>query len=140
MTSGNPPLRDKDKTVLHHIKEGRDDIQKITEATTLENHEVNYCFQKLEKLGLIEVEKPDGMVERVVDGQKRVFEAPKRAELAEEGDQYLKDIEGGTVEAYDEMSSSDLIKRFRELEERVDQLENSIEAFRRQILGKLEEK
>jgi hypothetical protein len=41
MTGENPPLRDKDKAVLHHIKEGRDDIQKITESTTPENHEAN---------------------------------------------------------------------------------------------------
>ena len=66
-------IRDKDRVVLEHIEEGQDDVQKITEQTTLENHHVSYSFEKLEGLGFVTVKKPDKMVERVVDGQKRVF-------------------------------------------------------------------
>lgn len=61
-------MDDDAEIVLQCISEGRDDIQLITAATTLTNSKVNWRFQKLESLGLIEVEKPDGMVERVVDG------------------------------------------------------------------------
>jgi predicted transcriptional regulator len=67
-------LRDIDRTVLTCIKEGKDDIQKITSATGFPNHKVNYCFEKLDDLGLIRVEKPEKPVERVINGQKRVFE------------------------------------------------------------------
>ncbi|WP_123537603.1 type IV secretion system DNA-binding domain-containing protein [Halosimplex salinum] len=75
-------LRDVDRTVLNCIKNGGDDIQKITSTTGLPNHKVNYSFKKLESLGLIQVHKPDEPVERVVDGQKRVFKV-KIAELTE---------------------------------------------------------
>jgi len=127
-----PPLRDKDRVVLHHIKEGRDDVQKITEATTLENHEVNYCFQKLEEIGLIEVEKPDGMVERVVDGQKRVFEAPKKAKMASEKvEQYLDGSE--EVDRYIMLSRGELSRRVCELEQDIDELQQSLRIIKKQI-------
>lgn len=135
MTSEKPPLRDKDKAVLNHIKEGRDDIQKITEATTLENHEVNYCFQKLEKLGLIEVEKPDGMVERVVDGQKRVFEAPKRAELTEQGVEYNE--RDKKITSYNKMSQSEIVEKVRVLEDDIEALEEAFQTFKSQIQREL---
>ncbi|MDZ7688645.1 MAG: hypothetical protein U5J64_07985 [Halobacteriales archaeon] len=124
-----PPLRDKDRAVLQHIQNGRDDIQKITEATTLENHEVNYCFEKLENLGLIEVEKPDGMVERVVDGQKRVFEAPKKAELADKNRQILDEIKS---EDYI-YTRKELVERVNELEGKIERLELQMDVFQKQI-------
>ncbi|SDQ40752.1 type IV secretory system conjugative DNA transfer family protein [Natronobacterium texcoconense] len=83
--TGHEELREKDRRVLECIREGKDDVQKITEATCLENHEVNYCFRKLKDLDLVEIEKPEGKVERVIDGQKRVFQAPKKASLTELG-------------------------------------------------------
>jgi len=132
MTDETPPLRDKDRVVLHHIQEGRDDIQKITEATTLQNHEVNYCFTKLEKLGLIEVEKSDGMVERVIDGQKRVFGAPKRAELTDEGTSHLENA-GKRLNEYESLSHNELVKKVYELETEIDSLQSSLESFRRQV-------
>ena len=132
-------LRDKDHVVLQHIEEGLDDVQKITEETTLENHHVSYCFEKLEQQGLITVEKPDTMVERVVNGQKRVFQHPKEAELTEKGLRYLEDSNSEDVTDYEDLSHSELVRRFRDLEEKVDRLEEAIEAFRRQILKKLEE-
>jgi predicted transcriptional regulator len=132
MTSEKPPLRDKDKTVLHHIKEGRNDIQKITESTTLENHEVNYCFQKLEKLGLIEVKKPDGMVERVVDGQKRVFEAPKRAKITVENiEEYLGESE--MSDEYELLSKEELSYKVGELEREVEEIRTVITTLKKQI-------
>lgn len=132
-------IRDKDHVVLRHIEEGREDVQKITAQTTLENHHVSYCFEKLEKQGLITVEKPDRMVERIVDGQKRVFQHPKKAKLTEKGHRYLKNEEMNRTEAYGDLSHGELVKKFRELEETVDQLERSMEAFRRQIMKKLKE-
>lgn len=72
-------IRDKDHVVLKHIEKGLDDVQKITAETTLENHHVSYCFEKLEDLGLITVEKPDKMVERVIDGQKKSLPTPQRS-------------------------------------------------------------
>jgi predicted transcriptional regulator len=133
MTDEKPPLRDKDQTVLHHIQEGRDDIQKITEATTLENHEVNYCFQKLEKLGLIEVKKPDGRVERVIDGQKRVFEAPKEAVLIKKGEHYLEHSEQKDLDEYENLSHRELVKKVHELENELEHLERSFSIFQTQV-------
>lgn len=89
--AGSPgeELRDLDVTVLACINEGNDDIQKITSATGLPNHKVNYSFEKLEEHGFIKVAKPDGTVERVINGQKQVFQHPQQAELTEKATQYL---------------------------------------------------
>jgi len=136
MSKEKPPLRDKDRAVLHHIQNGRDDIQRITEATTLENHEVNYCFTKLEKLDLIEVEKPDGMVERVVDGQKRVFEAPKKAEIiVGDVDDYLDDLD--PLDEYEMLSREELSWKVGELEQEVEELSKSLIIIKKQIQDRL---
>jgi len=78
-------LRDKDCTVLTAIDDGHDDTQKIKAATILENHEIRYSLTKLADLGLIEVQQPEGNVERIINGQKRVFQHPKQAELTKKG-------------------------------------------------------
>jgi len=80
-------LRETDRTVLNCIKDGKDDIHKITSTTGLPNHKVNYSFKKLEEQGLIQVQQPEQPVERMVNGQKRVFQV-KKAELT---DKYQKE-------------------------------------------------
>ena len=127
-------LRHKDLTILHQIREGNTDIQQITEATTLSNREVNYCFRKLEQRGLIEVEKPDGMVERVIDGQKRVFEHPKQARLTDKATDHLA---SEPPQKYDDMTHEELVERVHELEEEVDRLRQSLETFREQVQERL---
>lgn len=123
-------LRDKDLTVLHQIHEGNNDIQQITSSTTLTNREANYCFQKLEEQGLIEVEKPDRMVERVINGQKRVFEHPKQATLTEAGQEHLTDQ---PPQQYNEMSHDELVEKVHELEQEVESLRNALQTFREQV-------
>jgi len=127
-------LRDKDRTVLHQIHSGHNDIQQITEATTLSNREVNYCFQKLEQQDLIDIHKPDGMVERVIDGQKRVFEHPKQARLTDKATNHL---DTKPPQKYDDMTHEELIERVHELEEEVDSLRRSLETFREQVQERL---
>jgi len=128
------PLRDKDQVVLQKIRDGHDDIQKITSTTTLENHEVNYCFTKLEDLNLITVEKPDGYIKRVVDGQRRVFEAPKKAELTRKGRSSMSEND---VQRYQNMELNELVERVQELENQVDQLQKSLDMFKRQVRDNL---
>jgi predicted transcriptional regulator len=132
-------LRDIDHAVLHHIADGHNDTQKITQQTTLKTHRIRYSLKKLEQQGLITIEKPDTMVERVINGQKRVFQHPKQADITEKGHRYIKQEETDRTDAYRDLSHDELVKKFRELEEKVNQLEQSIEAFRRQIINKLEE-
>jgi len=129
-------IRDKDHVVLQHIEEGLDDVQKITAETTLENHHVSYCFEKLEEQGLLTVEKPDKMVERVVDGQKRVFQHPKEAELTEEGREYLK-RDYSEVSLYEDLSRRELVEKVKELDKRVASLESSLSTFKKQIQNQL---
>jgi predicted transcriptional regulator len=130
-------LRDIDQTILHHIQNGHNDTQKITSKTTIKTHRVRYSLEKLQQQGLITVEQPDQMVERVVDGQKRVFQHPKQAQLTDKGHQYLKQSDKEDLKTYQDMSHKELVKNFRELDKKVDQLERSMKAFRRQIQGKL---
>jgi len=127
-------LRDKDLAILHQIQEGHTDVQQITEATTLSNREVNYCFEKLQQQGLIEVEKPGGMVERIINGQRRVFEHPKQARLTDKATSHLA---SGPPQKYDDMTHEELVERVHELEEEVDGLRQSLETFREQVQERL---
>lgn len=130
-------IRDKDHTVLQHIQEGEEDVQKITAATTLENHHVNYAFEKLEEDGLLDVSKPDGTVERIIDGQKRVFQHPKQADLTGKGEEYLEHAEREDLDEYENLSHGELVEKIHRLEDKIDQLESSLEAFRRQVRERL---
>lgn len=130
-------IRDKDHVVLSHIEEGRDDVQKITAETTLENHHVSYSFEKLEGLGLLTVEKPDKMVERVVDGQKRVFQHPKQAELTEKGLQYLEESQSEDVTEYEDVSHGEIVERVGDLEDELEELKEAFRLFKKQIQQKM---
>ncbi|WP_418285920.1 hypothetical protein [Halorubrum sp. DTA46] len=133
MTDPDEDLRDKDQAVLEAIRTGEDDIQKITETTTLENHEVNYCFTKLEDLGLIHVEKPDGYTTRRINGQKRVFQTPKQAHLTQKGEQYLEHIEREDVEQYENLSRKELVEKVHRLDNQMQKLESTVQSFRKQV-------
>ena len=132
-------VREKDHVVLECIQSGQDDVQLITEVTTLTNSEVNYCFRKLSKLEMIEVQKPDGMVERVIDGTRQVFEAPKQAALTEDGRSYLEQIEEDRGSRYQDLNHDELVKRVHELRREVDSLSQKFEAFRKQVSKRLSE-
>jgi predicted transcriptional regulator len=131
-------IRDKDGLILQQVDSGNDDVQKITQATTLENHHVTYAFEKLEELDLLEVSKPSGTVERVIHGQKRVFQHPKQAELTEKGEQYLEHSEQQDLDEYENLSHRELVEKVQKLENKVSRLEQSFETFRRQTIRKLE--
>jgi predicted transcriptional regulator len=126
-------LRDKDHVILEKISEGLDDTQKITSETTLQNHEVRYSLKKLEQLNLIAVNKPDHMVERVVDGQKRVFQHPLQAQPTEKGLQILKQSEQEGLGKYENLTHDELVEKVHRLEEQVCELEQTLRVFREQV-------
>lgn len=130
-------LREKDRVVLTCIGNGKDDVQKITAATTLENHHVTYAFEKLEEQGLIQVEKPDGMVKREIDGQKRVFQAPKQAELTDKGRERLEQ-EAEDLDQYENLTHRELVEKVHRLEDQVEDLKRRLNTFRNQIQRKLD--
>ena len=133
-----PELRDKEQIILQQIQSGNDDVQKITSATTLENHHVTYAFQKLEEHDLLEVSKPEGTVERIIDGQKRVFQHPKQAELTQKGEQYLEQAETQELDEYENLTHRELVEKTHELEKRIEKLENKFEIFRQQGMDRLQ--
>jgi DNA-binding transcriptional regulator YhcF (GntR family) len=128
-----PELRDKEQIILQQVDSGKDDVQKITSETILENHHVTYAFQKLEEIGYVEVSKPEGTVERVIEGQKRVFQHPKQAQLTEKGEQYLEQAERQELDEYENLTHRELVEKTHELEKRVEELENKFEVFRDQV-------
>jgi len=130
-------LRKIDKTILHHITEGRNDTQKITAETTLKTHRIRYSLKKLEKQGLITVTQPDQMVERVINGQKRVFQHPKQAQLTDKGLQKTEQLNQEDLKAYQDMSHRELVEKTRRLEKDINELENAFEAFRKQVQQKI---
>lgn len=132
-------VRDIDHLVLQHIHNGRDDVHQISQATPYNSKKIGYSFNKLEKLSLLQVEHPDGMTERIVDGQKRVFRKPRQGTLTELGKQYLAQAKPVNLERYEEMTNAELIGRVLTLEEQVasfqdqvNELEETLEIFRKQ--------
>jgi len=139
MTDRFDAVRDKDHTVLSCIKDGENDVQQITATTTLSNSEVNYSFSKLADLDLITVEKPDGMVDRVIDGERQVFEAPKQAYLTDDALDYFNWTDREEeLAAYRAMSHDELVERVHALEGQVADLEDAFAAFQKQVRQKLE--
>ena len=130
-------LRDIDKTILHHITEGRNDTQKITAETTLKTHRIRYSLKKLEKQGLITVTQPDQMVERVINGQKRVFQHPKQAQLTDKGLQKTEQLNQEDLKAYQDMSHRELVEKVQHLEAEINRLEHQFEVYQNQIKQKL---
>ena len=126
-------LRGKDQAVLQAVQEGHDDAQRIKSETTLENHEIRYSLDKLEDLGLVELEQPDGMVERVVDGQKRVFQAPTQAELTRDGGNRVRELDSEDSDHYEDMSHNELVEKVHQLESQLGTLHQKFETFQRQV-------
>ncbi|SNR69274.1 winged helix DNA-binding protein [Halorubrum vacuolatum] len=126
-------LRDKDQAVLHAIQQGHNDTQKITQHTTLENHHTRYSLKKLENQGLITLKKPDGMTERIINGQKRVFQTPWKAQLTQKGLQTLKQTDPEKIEALKNMNHKELVEKVHQLEAEIKTLQASLEAFRKQV-------
>ena len=137
MTDDFEKLREKDHAVLNCIQDGRNDVQLITAATTLNNSEVNYCFRKLSDMELIEIRKQDGMVERVIDGTRQVFEAPKQAALTEKAQNFLEKSNKGRGDRYKALSHKQLVERVHNLENEVEALNQRMETFRRQVSEQL---
>ena len=132
-------LREKEHLILQQIQSGNDDVQKITSATTLENHHVTYAFQKLEEHDLLTVSKPEGTVERVIDGQKRVFQHPKQAELTQKGEQYLEETDRKDLDEYENLSHRELVEKVHRLEQELSEVKKAFRQFRKQVKRELKE-
>jgi hypothetical protein len=130
-------IREKDHAVLNCIRDGQNDVQLITEATMLNNSEVNYCFRKLSGMGLIEVQEQEGMVERVIDGTTQVFQAPKQATLTENAQTYLERSTEDRGDRYKMLDHEQLVERVHELEAEVEALNQRMEIFRKQVSEQL---
>jgi predicted transcriptional regulator len=130
-------LRDIDQTILHHIQNGHNDTQKITSKTTIKTHRVRYSLKKLQQQGLITVTQPDKMVERVINGQKRVFQHPKQAQLTDKGGQHLEESEHEDVKGYEELSHNELVERVTIVEKDLDELKEAFKLFKKQIQKKI---
>lgn len=137
MTNDFERLREKDHAVLNCIRDGQNDVQLITEATTLNNSEVNYCFRKLSDMELIEVRKQDGRVERVIDGTRQVFEAPKQATLTEKAHTDLEKSTEDRGDRYRALSYEQLVERVHELEAEIETINQRFESFRKQVSKRL---
>ena len=130
-------IREKDYAVLNCIRDGQNDVQLITEATMLNNSEVNYCFRKLSGMGLIKVQEQEGMVERVIDGTTQVFQAPKQATLTENAQTYLERSIEDRGDRYRTLDHEQLVERVHELEAEVEALNQRMEIFRKQVSEQL---
>jgi predicted transcriptional regulator len=132
-------LRDQDKAVLQLVADGVDDVQKITHETTLENHQVTYCFEKLEEHDLVNVEHPDGYVERVIDGRRRKFQAPKQAELTSRGEAVVEELDEDNSSEFEDMTHDEIVETLMDLKQSVESLNQRIDILKRQTNDRLDE-
>ena len=131
-------LREKDRVVLQAVSDGHDDTQKIKSQTILETHEIRYSLEKLEETRLVELEKPDGMVERTVNGQKRVFKAPTHAKITKEGKDQVSDFDSEPSNRYEELTHTELVEKVHRLESQLEKLQQKFDTFQRQVKQRLE--
>jgi len=133
-------IRETDHAVLTCIRQGFNTTFDVKQETTLKNSAVRYSFEKLENQGLIKIEDQDGYIERVVDGQKRTFKAPKKARITDKAGQYFQQTQRETeLDKYRDLSREELVEKVAALENRVEKLENGFTAFKRQIKKQLQE-
>lgn len=131
------PIPDRDHTVLQCIHEGKNNTRQIREATTISNHNVNHALDRLEDRDFITTHTPDGRVTEVVDGQKRNFKAPRHAEITDRGQDFLTQTDREHP-MHRDMTHEELVEQVHDLNHRVEELEAAFEAFRQQVLRKLE--
>lgn len=141
-TTPHDQLNEKELAILHAVKDGNDDTLKIRKATTLDNRQINHHLveknDNLEELGLVNISRPDGPERREENGHVQYLPyAPKRVALTGEGRTVLR--EAGDVENYADMTKKEMVRRMRELEERVEDVETRFDVFRRQVRERLEE-
>lgn len=130
-------VREKDHAVLACIRNGQNNTRQIREATTLSNRDVNYALDKLEDIGLIATKTPEGRVTEIVDGQKRNFKAPREARLTDTGAGYLTETDD-ELTRYQKMSYDEILEQVYDLEQRVTHIEAAFDAFRQQMVSKLD--
>ena len=126
-------LAEDEELVLQCLDNGFDDVHEITQATRLNKDEVNNRYGNLEDLGLIEVGESQGMVERVVDGSRQVFQEPKPASLTERGETVLDVLEQDRIEEYQRLSQDELAAKVVELEYELEEMREQFESFRQQV-------
>lgn len=131
-------VRDEDHDVLVCIRRGDSDVRSINEETALTQRQINYAFEKLQELGLIDVHRPEGYTTQVINGQKRRFRKPKQAMLTENGLEYFQHRDTAQLR-YENMDKSELVRLTKENEEAINDLKKSFAAFRQQVLRKLED-
>jgi len=129
-------LRDIDQVVLQKVAEGVDTTHKISEITTFETHRIRYSLKKLDSLELLKLEKQDGTVERIVDGQRRVFQSPLQGELTDRGEGCLKQNKED-LNRYQDLTHEELVEKVLELESQFEELQRSFDVLRNQVQREL---
>lgn len=69
----------------------------------------------------------------MINGQKRVFQHPKQAELTEKAEQYLEHSDQEDLDSYENLSHKELVVKVNELEEQIEKLQGLLESFRKQV-------
>lgn len=135
-------VREKDRAVLEFVKGGINSLRDINDHThdDVTGREIGYCFTKLEDLGLIDVETPDGTTESRGDGQRRVHQKSRRATLTDRGVQYFMWADDREQRPkYEEATWGELTEQVAENRELIEALDRRFEQFRRQMVQELEE-
>ena len=134
-------IRDIDRAVLEFVKGGVNSLRAINEQThdEVDGRQIGHAFTKLERMGLIEVETPEGYTESVIDGQRRVHRKSRRATLTKKGLQYFKWADDREQrQKFAEMSWAELTEQVQENTELLEAVERRQDQFRRQMVQELE--
>lgn len=146
-TADNPEtafeqVRTKDRAVLEFVKGGVHALRDINDQThdVLDGREIGYSFTKLEELGLITVETPDGTTESVIDGQRRVHQKSRRASLTEKGRRYFEWADDRAQrQKFEEASWGEVTRQVQENAEMLEAMDTRFDQLRRQMVKKFED-
>ncbi|WP_201287899.1 hypothetical protein [Salinirussus salinus] len=74
----------------------------------------------------------------MIDGQKRVFQHPKQAELTKKGEQHLEQADTEPLDEYENLSHRELVEKTHRLENQLEDLKQKFEVFREQVQRSIE--
>lgn len=129
-------VSERDHTVLCMVRDGHDDTHKITQETDLDSDSIRPAFYKLERLGLLTIEKPGGMTERVTDGQRRVFKTPLQAALTDKGREFFEWTDRDENK-YEDVSQAELVQRVHTLESEVQTVKTELTGLKEFVRERL---
>lgn len=134
---------DMGRAILEFVKGGVHSLREINDHShdELTGRKIGGRFEKYEDLGLLEIDRPDGRTDSIINGERKNHQKSRRARLTAKGLQYFEWADDREQrQKYAEASFAELTERVQENTELLEVMEQRFEQFRRQVSKELGER